>query len=51
MIGFFSNIMQAQVLSITSGSDFNIKAGTVIGAEGLDLTPGGFKFLVQFYGF
>ena len=39
MIGIFSNILQAQVLSITSGSGFNIKAGTVIGADGLDLTP------------
>ena len=27
------------IISVTSGSGFNIKAGTVIGAEGLDLTP------------
>lgn len=31
--------MQAQELSVVSGSGFNIKAGTVIGLEGLDLTP------------
>jgi hypothetical protein len=31
--------MQAQELSVVSGSGFNIKAGTVIGAAGLDLTP------------
>jgi hypothetical protein len=31
--------MQAQELSVVTGSGFNIKAGTVIGLEGLDLTP------------
>jgi hypothetical protein len=27
------------IISVVSGSGFNIKAGTIIGAEGLDLTP------------
>ena len=39
MIGIFSNALQAQVLSVASGSGFNVKSGTVISADGLDLTP------------
>ncbi len=35
----YSSALQAQIVSVASGSGFNIKAGTVIGAEGLDLTP------------
>ncbi len=31
--------LQAQVLSVASGTDFNIAAGTVIGADSLDITP------------
>lgn len=38
-MGFLIPSLQAQIVSVVSGSGFNIKAGTVIGAEGLDLTP------------
>ena len=31
--------LQAQVLSVVSGTDFNVVAGTVIGADSLDITP------------
>ena len=31
--------LHAQVLSVASGTDFNIVSGTVIGADSLDLTP------------
>ncbi len=31
--------LNAQIVSVSPGSSFNIKAGTVIGAEGLDLLP------------
>ena len=31
--------LHAQIVSVSPGSSFNIKAGTVIGAEGLDLLP------------
>ena len=31
--------LQAQVLSVGSGTDFNVAAGTVIGADSLDITP------------
>jgi hypothetical protein len=41
-IGFFTLSVQqlgAQVLSVASGTDFNIMAGTVIAADSLDITP------------
>ena len=31
--------LQAQVLSVASGTDFNVAAGTVVGADSLDITP------------
>jgi hypothetical protein len=39
IIGLFIPSMEAQIVSVTQGSGFNIKAGTVIGADGLDITP------------
>ncbi len=39
MLGLFIPNMQAQIVSVATGSGFNIKAGTIIGAEGLDITP------------
>ena len=39
LFGVSISNMQAQDLSVVSGSDFNIKAGTVISTQGLDLTP------------
>lgn len=39
IIGFFPNAIQAQVLSVVSGSGFNVKSGTVISADGLDIIP------------
>jgi hypothetical protein len=36
-LGSFSS--HAQIFSVGSGTDMSIKAGTVIGAEGLDITP------------
>ena len=38
-LGLLAKDLQAQVLSIASGSGFNIKSGTVVSAAGLDLTP------------
>ena len=38
-MGLLIPSMHAQIVSVASGSGFNIKAGTVIGAAGLDLTP------------
>lgn len=35
----FSEQAQAQIFSVGAGTDMSIKAGTVIGAEGLDITP------------
>ena len=37
--GLLAKDLQAQVLSVASGSGFNIKSGTVVSAAGLDLTP------------
>ena len=31
--------LQSQIVSVTTGSGFNVKAGTVFSAEGLNLTP------------
>ena len=39
LLGFLSKELQAQELSVASGSGFNIKAGTVVSTAGLDLTP------------
>jgi len=39
MFGCFSSTLQAQVLSVAPDSGFNIKSGTVISADGLDITP------------
>lgn len=39
LLGLLIPNMHAQIVSVTSGSGFNIKAGTVIGAAGLDITP------------
>ena len=39
LFGICISKVHAQELSVVSGTGFNIKAGTVIGAEGLDLTP------------
>ena len=39
LLGLLIPSMHAQIVSVASGSGFNIKAGTVIGAAGLDLTP------------
>ena len=38
-LGLGSFTAQAQIFSVGSGTDMSIKAGTVIGAEGLDITP------------
>jgi hypothetical protein len=37
-LGFGSFSAQAQIFSVGAGTDMSIKAGTVIGAEGLDIT-------------
>ena len=39
LLGLFIPSLQAQIVSVASGSGFNIKAGTIIGAGGLELTP------------
>jgi len=39
LLGLLIPSMQSQIVSVASDYGFNIKAGTVIGAEGLDLTP------------
>ena len=39
MFGCFSNTMLSQVLTVAPGSGFNVKSGTVISADGLDITP------------
>ena len=38
-LGLGSFTAQAQIFSVGAGTDMSIKAGTVIGAEGLDITP------------
>ena len=38
-LGLGSFSAQAQIFSVGTGTDMSIKAGTVIGAEGLDITP------------
>jgi hypothetical protein len=38
-LGLFTKDLQAQELSVASGSGFNIKSGTMVSAAGLDLTP------------
>jgi hypothetical protein len=39
LFGLGIQSVQGQIVSVTSGSSFNIKAGTTLGAEGLDLIP------------
>lgn len=39
LLGLLIPSLQAQIVSVAAGSGFNIKAGTVVGAAGLDLTP------------
>ena len=39
LLGLLIPRVHAQIVSVAQGSGFNIKAGTVIGAEGLDITP------------
>ena len=39
ILGLLIPSMHAQIVSVAQGSGLNIKAGTVIGAAGLDLTP------------
>jgi len=38
-LGLGSFSAQAQIFSVGTGTDMSIKAGTIIGAEGLDITP------------
>ena len=38
-LGLFTKDLQAQELSVASGSGFNIKSGTMVSTAGLDLTP------------